>query len=92
MHYSGQTKEVTLIYEWGAGKLSNGGEKIELSMGGDLDDGVRYYIRLDRVVYGDVSPWPIAPDGTSDALDRVTDGTYGNDVINWQSVTPSPGS
>ena len=72
--------------------MSNGCEKIQLSMEGDLDDGVRHYIRLDRVVYGDVSPWPIAPYKTSDALDRVTDGAYGNDVINWQSVTPSPGS
>jgi len=38
-------------------------------------------------------PWPTTPDGTGQALERITDGNYGNDVANWQAlVTPTPGS
>jgi hypothetical protein len=37
-------------------------------------------------------PWPTTPDGTGQALERVTDGNYGNDVANWTAATPSPGS
>ena len=32
------------------GKLSNGGEKLELSKPGDFDDGRRFYIRVDRSI------------------------------------------
>ena len=82
----------TQIFVWGGGRLSNGGEKIELAKPDGLDDGVRQYIRVDRVVYDDDPPWPIDPDGTGKSLERITSGNYGNDVINWQSAVPSPGS
>jgi hypothetical protein len=57
--------------EWPNGKLSNGGEKIQLSRPGDQDavTDERYYIRVDRVVYSDgfhpvgEDPWPTEPDG-----------------------------
>jgi hypothetical protein len=77
------------------GKLSNGGEKLELSMPGDLDElAVRHYIRIDRVNYGDGSDavWPVLADGSGKSLSREVPGNYGNDPNNWGSDTPSPGS
>jgi hypothetical protein len=53
-----------LVFEWPAGKLDNAGEKIQLSMPGDVDlQGRRQWIRVDRVTYSDGShpsdtdPW-----------------------------------
>jgi len=94
-------EEGTRMFEWGlaAGNLSNGGEKIELSMPGDVDGmGVRQYIRVDRVNYSDGShpvgddPWPTEPDTDDKSLSRKVMADYGNDVINWQAADPSPGS
>ncbi len=89
--------------EWPMGKLSNSGEKIQLSMPGDQDEvtGERYYIRVDRVVYSDgfhpvgEDPWPTEPDGQNgdgSSLHRKVPGDYGNDIINWEANTPSPGT
>ncbi len=73
-------------------KLSNGGELLELSMPGDTDlAGTRYYILVDWVLYDDESPWPATPDGGGQALDRIDDGSYGDDFINWQAQNHSPG-
>ena len=53
----------------------------------------RMYIRVDRVTYDNDPPWPTEPDGSSDyTLRRKVAGDYGNDVINWEAATPSPGS
>jgi hypothetical protein len=52
---------------------------------------VRQYIRIDRVNYDDVAPWPTTPDGAGDALARKITTDYGNDVDNWQADSPSPG-
>ena len=90
------------IFEWGVGKLDNGGEKIELSMPGDVQDAERQYIRIDRVNYSDGShddefvhlpgdPWPTGPDGNGESLSRLVADHYGNDVVNWQGSSPSPG-
>ncbi len=79
------------------GKLDNGGEKLDLSMPGDEELGVRYYIRVDRVNYSDGShpvgedPWPIEADGTGDPLDRIYNTLYGNDVANWRPDTDGDG-
>jgi hypothetical protein len=86
----------TQVFEWGDGSLSNSGEKIELSVPGDIDSrGTRYHIRVDRVVYSDGSqdtdPWPIAADGSGQALHRIDIEAYGNDVANWEAATPTPG-
>jgi hypothetical protein len=43
------------VFQWGAGRLSNAGEKIQLSKPGDQVEGTRYYIRVDRVNYSDGS-------------------------------------
>ena len=85
----------SIIYGPYDGKLDNGGEKLELGKPADELEGVRLYIRVDRVSYDDVAPWPVAPDGTGTSLHQKTPLTaganYGNDVINWMSGTPSPG-
>jgi len=84
------------------GKLNNGGEKLELSMPGDVDEfGTRYYIRVDRVNYSDgfhpenspdgVDHWPSSADGAGASLNRLSVLSYGNDPNNWNANTPSPG-
>lgn len=91
------------VFAWGAGKLANSSEKIQLSKPGDEDsDGDCLWIRVDRVVYSDgshagdffvgVDPWPVEADGQGLALGRIDTAAYGNDPANWQAVAPSPGS
>ena len=91
------------IFEWIVGRLSNAGEKVQISKPGEQEpDGFVPYIRLDRVNYSDGSnpenfnelpsdPWPSAPDGTGMSLTRISMDTYGNDANNWQSAEPTPG-
>jgi hypothetical protein len=85
-----------------SGKLNNGGERLQLSMPGDVDEfGTRYYIRVDRVSYSDgFHPedcpggddlWPTEPDGDGKSLTRKTGADYGNDPDNWTASAPSPG-
>ena len=84
------------------GKLSNSGEKLQLSMPGDIDAaGERHYIRVDRVNYSDGSHhedapgsldlWPIQPDGGGKSLRRRSPADYTNDPENWTAAPPSPG-
>ena len=84
------------------GKLNNAGEKLELSIPGDIDTtGERQYIRIDRVNYSDGfhpenSPggadlWPAEPDGFGFSLTRKNLPEYGNDPVNWIGSVPSPG-
>jgi len=91
------------IFEWIAGRLSNAGEKVQISKPGEQEpDGFVSYIRLDRVNYSDGShpenfnnlpgdPWPVAPDGTGTSLTRIFMDAYGNEANNWQSAEPTPG-
>jgi len=85
-----------------SGKLSNGGERLQISMPGDVDlQGVRQYIRVDRVTYSDgshpedcpggVDLWPTQADGTGASLERVSTSLYGNDPNNWIATAPTPG-
>jgi hypothetical protein len=93
------------VLEWLEGRLSNGGEKIEIQKPGTPEPGGFVpYIRVDRVNYSDglhgenfrelgyTDPWPTSPDGGGQSLERATDGNYGNDVANWTAASPSPGS
>jgi hypothetical protein len=85
------------IFEWGAGRLDNGGEKVQLSKPGDEVEGTRYYIRVDRINYSDGShpvgqdPWPTGPDAGGSSLSRKVPADYGNDPGNWTAAIPSPG-
>ena len=86
-----------------SGKLSNGGEKVELSMPGDVDtSGTRYYIRVDRVNYSDgthaqdnpgyIDLWPPEADGQGASITRANPALYGNDPNNWIPANPpTPG-
>ena len=85
------------------GKLSDGGEKLQLARPGDVDEfGQRSYIRIDRVNYSDGSHardipgnadlWPTEPDGEGQSLSRIAADLYGNDPNNWNATTPSPGA
>jgi len=91
-----------MVLEWGGGKLSNGGDKIQLSKPGDEDGaGDRHWLRVDRVVYSDgahaedfgqgADSWPAEADGQGLALHRISLTAYGNDPANWQAAAPSPG-
>jgi hypothetical protein len=91
-----------IVYGPYSGKLSNGGENVEISMPGDEDAGTRHYIRVDRVNYSDGSHpddcpggadlWPIQADGAGSSLTRIDPNLHGNDPNNWNAGPPSPGS
>ena len=85
------------------GRLSNAGEKLEISKPTDTDElGQTVYVRVDRVVYSDgshpedcpegVDLWPVQADGSGKSLSRKVPASYGNDPNNWQAATPTPGS
>ncbi|MHC4241627.1 MAG: lamin tail domain-containing protein, partial [Planctomycetota bacterium] len=86
-----------------SGSLNNAGERLQLSMPGDVDNsGTLYYIRVDRVSYSDgshpenspdgVDHWPTDPDDGLVSLSRVSPQNYGNDPDNWTVSEPSPGT
>lgn len=75
------------------GKLSNSGEKIELSKPGDIDANlIRYYILVDKISYSDIAPWPENADGGGASLSKKIASDYGNDPNNWLGQTPTPGN
>jgi len=84
------------------GNLSNAGEKLQLSMPGDVDaSGQRQYISIDRISYSDgshpedtpelVDLWPTEADGGGKSLTRRVLTDYGNDADNWIASAASPG-
>ena len=92
----------TIIYGPYDGWLANDGEKVELSMPGDVDEfQVRHYICVERVDYSDglhpdscpetADPWPGAADGQGKSLGRRYLELYGNDPNNWSAANPTPG-
>jgi hypothetical protein len=84
---------VDIVYGPYDGNLSNAGERLELSMVGD--------IRVDRVSFSDgshpedcpggVDLWPVEADGSGSSLARIVPSDYGNDPDNWNASAPSPG-
>ncbi|TKJ38957.1 MAG: hypothetical protein CEE38_04480 [Planctomycetes bacterium B3_Pla] len=85
------------IFEWGSGKLDNGGEEVQLWKPGEKVEGIRHYIRVDWVSYSDGSHppgqdrWPSEPDGGGMSLTRKVPSDYGDDPANWIAAVPSPG-
>ncbi len=87
------TPQSTTILPWLDSGLSNGGERVELSRPGDVDElGVRQWIRVDRVTYGDSDLWPPEADGNGLSLTRIDESGYGNDIANWLAAAPTPGT
>ena len=76
------------IYGPYLGALEDAGETLELSRPLEPEAGGYLYLRVDRVTFGDASPWPTSPDGEGPSLERLVPGDYGNDVANW---LPGPG-
>ena len=73
------------------GKLNNGGEAVALEKP-DRPVGTEVpYVLVDRVKYEQSPPWPEAADGGGASLQRVAEGAYGNDPVNWRAAWPSPG-
>jgi len=90
------------IFEWGAGRLSNSGDTIQISRPGDEGfDGKRLWTAADHVAYSDgshpasfatgVDPWPVQADGKGMALNRIDPRADGDDPANWKAAAPSPG-
>jgi hypothetical protein len=78
------------------GKLDNGGEEIELyradtPQSSGPEAGYVPYVLVDRLVYGDASPWPFTTDGGGASLQRQRPDEYGNDPVNWNGEGLSPG-
>jgi hypothetical protein len=79
--YGGMPSGVQVLGGY-SGRLSNDGERLRLSMPGDVNsDGERQYIHIDLT----------EPDGYGKSLSRKVTTDYGNDVANWQAAAPSPG-
>jgi hypothetical protein len=79
------------------GKLNNNGDEVELyrpdtpEPPGRPDEGLVPYLRVDKVNFTDLDPWPAAADGTGKSLLRESPTTFGNDPANWTAGTPNPG-
>ncbi len=96
----GYLSDVPMV-AWGAGGMSDSGEKIELARPGRVDDTQTTWLRVDRVVYSDGShpeqfgggndPWPVEAAGKGHSLHRIDPTAYGNDPANWRAAPPSPG-
>lgn len=73
-------------------KLSNSRQELELARPGIPVGAAQPFIMVDRVSYSDRSPWPTAPDGTGQSLQRLSRTFIGNDVTNWSGANPTPGA
>ncbi len=80
------------------GRLDNGGDAVGLyrpdapQIEPDPDAGYVPYPVVDKVRYGDASPWPFGADGSGASLQRLYAGDYGNDPVNWFAGPPTPGA
>ena len=75
-----------------AGRLNNGGESIKLWRPDTPDPEGVPRILVDRVKYGDNSPWPESPDGDGLSLERNAPSLYGNDPANWAASLNADGT
>ncbi|MDB4354086.1 lamin tail domain-containing protein, partial [Akkermansiaceae bacterium] len=82
----------TQVIEWTTGKLSGGGETLQIAQPGPINAlNEVQYVRVDRVKYDNNTPWPSSPDGAGPALTKIAENQYGNDYLNWIATSASPG-
>jgi hypothetical protein len=80
------------------GDLNNDGDSLELYKPDPPQDashpdvGYVPFIRVDKVNYTDRAPWPSTTDGTGFSLQRRNPRTFGNEPLNWDGATPTPGT
>ena len=77
------------------GNFSNSGERVAVKRPQAPDDPGEAvsWVVVDEVIYGDMAPWPVEPDGTGNALQRIyaDEEHSSNDPANWRSDDPTPG-
>lgn len=75
------------------GSLSNGGERITVFSIDEPPVGsmVKPLIFEDEADYDDDAPWPTAPDGNGESLQRLSPSQFGSQAGAWSSGIPSPG-
>lgn len=73
------------------GSLQNSGERLSLTRPDAPDTNGVPYIVVDSVRYNDKAPWPAAADASGPSLQRKFANQYGDDPINWQAATATPG-
>lgn len=74
-----------------SGKLANDGEAIVLRKPILFESGHPDWVQVDKVNYGDSSPWPTGADGFGLSLQRISPTLYGNDPANWLAIKPNAG-
>jgi hypothetical protein len=68
-----------------AGSLDNSGEDVKLGMPLPPVGVTVPYVLVDKVKYGDSTPWPVLSDGDGPTLQRSQPLTYGDDPVNWKA-------
>ena len=90
-------RKQTTVFGPFSGKLSNGGDSVELEQPdvpqgiGHINMGYVPYVTVEYVKYSDAYPWPATADGTGYSLQRINPLTYGNEPTNWLAQLPTPG-
>jgi hypothetical protein len=85
------------IYGPYTGILRNSGDEVELyrpdtpQAPGRPDAGFVPFLRVDKVNYRDLAPWPPEADGTGLSLQRRDRFAFGNDPANWLAANPTAG-
>lgn len=94
--YGGLVPGGVQIIQWTSGSVSNGGERLEISLSDNAAPTATTVV--DMVRYDDDYPWPIGsgafnPDGGGASISRIVAIDYGNDPGNWEAdPTPTPGA
>ena len=84
---------VTIVGPY-SGKLSNGGEKVELLRSDEPpaeNPTLLPYVLEDQVNYDVAAPWPTGALGTGESITRLGAGLWGDDAASWVAAAPSAG-
>ena len=73
-----------------SGRLDNAGARVELQKPDTPVAAMVPHVVIDSITYG-LAGWPSAP-GNGLSLRRCVGTTYGDDPINWNAASPTPGT